>query len=97
LALFEIANFIHFTAASNFISSFSPQCEQNFFLSRIKHMTIDFARIPDMMCNNLKHSDQNYIGIYVFPLFFLDWKTSEYEFANGEEFEVPWGRKGGLE
>jgi len=25
-----------------------------------------------------------------------DWKTSEYEFANGEEFQVPWGRKGGI-
>ena len=26
--------------------------------------------------------------------FSSDWKTSEYEFANGEEFQVPWGRKG---
>ena len=59
-------------------------------------MTIDFARIPQMIliCNYLKNSDRNCIGIYF--LFFSDWKTSEYEFANGEEFEVPWGRKGGI-
>ena len=65
-------------------------------------MTIDFSRIPLMILiwNYLKHSlnnsDRNCIGIHVCFLFFSDWKTSEYEFANGEEFEVPWGRKGGI-
>ena len=49
----------------------------------------------DIKMENRK-SDRNCIGIYICFLFISDWKTSEYEFANGEEFEVPWGRKGGI-
>ena len=51
--------------------------------------------------NDIKHSDRNctfhFTAISMISFFFFsDWKTSDYEFANGEEFEVPWGRKGGI-
>ena len=63
--LIEISHFFHFAAASNFISLFFPQWEQN---SCQKHMTNDFSRIPHMIWYVIIWSILIEIS-YLFPFF----------------------------